>query len=143
MKRTVWPIFQPKNPGLYTYKLQFRERAATVSPMNGLARDDEGRRARRLGTVDIDTVRGDDHDQQREDGDQIDLAGIVTAMITVADFPAHLFGLPTKYPINAGGKRRFPARQQCGFHLKAVQQLRGIWLGQIIQADKDARFTAR
>ena len=60
-------------------------------PANALAWHDEGRCARRVGVAAVKSEGGDDHDQQGDDGDQVDLAGIVAAvmMLLVADFPAH------------------------------------------------------
>jgi hypothetical protein len=60
--------------------------------VNALAWDDEGCRA--WGCIEAAAVKSessDDHDEQCDDGDQVDLAGIGTPVIViaVADFPAH------------------------------------------------------
>jgi hypothetical protein len=57
------------------------------SPPSGLAWHDKGGGARLIGTAAvIEPASGEDHDQQCEYDNQIDVSGIATS---AADFPAH------------------------------------------------------
>jgi hypothetical protein len=73
------------------------------------------------------SVGGDDDDEEREHSEQIDLSGIVTV---VADFPAHCLRPPcgsikSMRRLGCGSRATLPARLQCAFGLKAVQQVCG------------------
>jgi hypothetical protein len=60
--------------------------------------------ARGLRIVAVAPEGRDDHDQQSDDRNQIDLARIMTVVMTMiswADFPAHWFVLPTESQTNA------------------------------------------
>jgi hypothetical protein len=65
--------------------LAVRDRAVHL-PSHVLAGLDDGRSARRFAASAKIFEGSDDDDEQSEDGNQIDLSGVVTV---VADFPAH------------------------------------------------------
>jgi len=67
-------------------------------PANALTGVDKARRARRRRVGTVKSEGSDDYDEQHEDGDQINLSGIVFPVTLVADFPAHDFGLPAEVP---------------------------------------------
>jgi hypothetical protein len=79
--------------------------------MNALARDDEGSGAWCcIEACVVESESRDDHDKQRDDGDQVDLAGIVApvTVIAVADFPAHDLASPAVVSNQSAGEAAVP-----------------------------------
>jgi hypothetical protein len=80
--------------------------------------------ARRAGiAVAVESAGGYDDDEQSENGDQIDLTGIVTP---VADFPAHDFALATEALNQCAVETLVPGTAAMQLGVKAVQQMRCI-----------------
>src|SRR5262249_61788194 len=85
--------------------------ASPSSPAHALARLDQRRVVgRRSVVVRKISVSCDNHDQECDDREQIDLAGVVTVM---ADFPAHRYFLPRGHHNNANEASRVPGGQSC------------------------------
>lgn len=91
--------------------------------------------------IDVGTA---DDEQKRDNGEQVDLPGVVTAR---ADFPAHGCVLPKgTLHVNANRKQSFPSRHAPAI-LEALQQSfarkTGALLIELVQSFREGALTPR